>query len=137
MHNADKIVMGAIRSNFREVSNIKGTVEAGLAVFGKSDGTGTLLKSDGVILGISVGKDLSDTNRIAYCRKGTEVPIQVTTSFTPTIGAQVQISDTTGKAVTSGGTNYNAIYRKYVAGGGIKEDGTACDVAIIDFPGGL
>ncbi len=139
MHNPNIAVLGAVKSSFREVSNAKGTVAAGLLCHQKSDGTVTITKSDGAAVGISLGRDLSNTNRVSYCRKGAAVPIQLTAAFTPTIGAQVNISDTTGKAIASGGgaTAYNAIYTKLLTDGAIDEDGNAVIAAEIDFIGGL
>lgn len=140
MHDASKVLMGATGSNIKEVDNRAGdpaTFQAGLCVHLKSDETLSLASADGSKLGISLGRSLSDTKRTAICRKGVQVPIQVTNGFTPTVGAQVQISTTTGKAVSSG-TAVNAVY---VAVGktGVGEDGNelADPVALIDFPGGL
>lgn len=141
-HNASKIMMGSTRSSFKNVDNRLGSIAAGLAVRLKSDDTISLAKADGNLLGISLGRDLTDTTtvRTAVVRKGTQVPIQLTAAFTPTIGAQVNISDTTGKAIAAGAgaTGVNAIY---VSGAltQIAEDGTetASTVALIDMPGGL
>lgn len=140
MHNASKVLMGQIGSNIKEIDNRAGdpaTFLAGLCVHLKSDDTLSLASADGSKLGISLGRSMSDTKRTAICRKGVRVPIQVTNGFSPTIGAQVQISTTTGKAVSSG-TAVNAVY---VATGltGVDEDGSdiADPVALIDFPGGL
>lgn len=140
MHSASKVLMGNIGSNIKEIDNRAGdpaTFQAGLCVHLKSDDTLSLASADGSKLGISMGRSLSDTKRVPICRKGLAVPIQLTASFTPTVGAQVQISTTTGKAVSSG-TAVNAVY---VSGAltMIDEDGTetADAVALIDFPGGL
>jgi hypothetical protein len=136
-HSATKVLMGTTRSSFKNVDNHAGSIAAGLAVRLKSDDTISVAEADGNLLGISIGKDLSDTNRTAICRKGTEVPIQLTAAFTPTIGAQVKIDATTGKASTDG-TAVNAVY---VSGAMtmIAEDGTetASACALIDMPGGL
>lgn len=140
MHSASKVLMGNIGSNIKEIDNRAGdpaTFQAGLCVHLKSDDTLSLASADGSKLGISMGRSLSDTKRVPICRKGLAVPIQLTAAFSPTIGAQVQISTTTGKAVSSG-TAVNAVY---VSGPliMIDEDGTetADAVALIDFPGGL
>lgn len=139
-HDATKVLMGQINSNIKEVDNRAGsptTFAAGLCVHLKSDDTISLAAADGAKLGISLGRSLSDTNRVAICRKGVRVPIQLANGFTPTIGAQVQISTTTGQAVASG-TAVNAVYIT-AALTGIDEDGNDVtdDVALIDFPGGL
>lgn len=140
MHDATKVLMGNIGSNMKEVINHLGdpaTFLAGLCVHLKSDDTLSLALADGSKIGISVGRSLSDTKRTAICTKGVDVPIQVTNGFTPVVGAQVQISTTTGKAVTSG-TAVNAFYKK-ISLTGVGEDGSdlADPVALIDFVGGL
>lgn len=141
-HDASKVQLGTTRSSVREVSNHAGsesTFEAGLVVHLKSDDTISLAASDGQKLGVSLGKSLSDVGRVAICRKGLGVPILLTDAFTPTVGAQVAVSDTTGKAIgyTGSGNAYvSAVYKTAVITG-VKEDGTTANVAIIDFPGGL
>jgi len=140
MHNASKVLMGNIGSNIKEVDNRAGdpaTFKAGLCVHLKSDDTLSLASAGGSKLGISLGASLSDTKRTAIARKGYDVPIQVANGATPVVGAQVQISTTTGKAVDSG-TAVNAVYKK-VGLTGVGEDGVelADPVALIDFPGGL
>jgi hypothetical protein len=140
MHSSTKVQMGTTGSSDRNVSNHAGdpaTFEAGLVVHLKSDDTLSLASADGSKMGVSLGRSQSNTKRVAFCRTGTDVPLQVTNGFTPTVGAQVQISTTTGKAVTSG-TAVNAVYKK-VGLTGISEDGTALadPVCTIDMVGGL
>lgn len=136
--------MGATGSSFKTVDNVPGTLVAGTLVHSKSDGTYTNAAADGVATGISLGRDLSDIARSAICRRGTQVPLKLTSGFNPTVGAQVTIDDVTGlgKAAGSGVTGYNAIFATGRVGGsgannGIDEDGNAVGVALIDFPGGL
>lgn len=140
MHNASAVQMGTTYSNHREVENRAGdpaTFLAGLCVHQKSDGTISLAAADGSKLGISLGRSQSDTKRTAICRKGLKVPILLTNGFTPTVGAQVQISTTTGKAVSSG-TAVNAVYASSTLTA-YDEDGNAITdgAALIDFQGGL
>lgn len=134
-HDATKVLMGGTKSSIREVSNHIGDIAAGLCVHLKSDDTLSLASADGSKIGISMGKDLSNAGRTAIARKGLKVPIQVTDGFDPAVGAAVQISTTTGKAVTSG-TTVNASYAE-VGLTGVMEDGTEVDCALIDMPGGL
>ncbi len=136
-HSATTIYMGSTQSSFRNVDNRAGSIAAGLAVHLKSDATITTAEADGALLGISLGRDLSDTARTAICRKGARVPILLANGFTPTIGAAVQISTTTGKAVSSG-TTVNAVYASSTMTA-YDEDGVAIadGAALIDFPGGL
>lgn len=140
MHDASKVLMGSIGSNHKEVISMDGdpaTFQAGLCVHLASTGLLSLASADGSKLGISIGRSLSNTKRTAIASKALRCPIQVTNGFTPVVGAQVQISTTTGKAVTSG-TAVNAWYSA-ISLTGIDEDGNALadPVALIDFPGGL
>jgi hypothetical protein len=148
MHNPDHTLMGATQSSLKEVSNHKGEIEAGLAVHLKSDDTLSVAKADGGLLGISLGKDLSDIARTAIVRKGLRVPLKLTAGFNPTIGAVVSIDDTTGAGNAAGGgkTAVNAVYASGRLGGsgatgGVAEGATgdtgSVGVALIDFPGGL
>lgn len=137
-HDASKVVLGSNRSSFRVVDNKVGAVEAGLAVRLKNDDTISTAKTDGSLMGVSFGKDLSDAGRTNICREGLLVPLLLTAAFTPVIGAQVAIDDVTGmgKATGAGVTAVNAIYRSGVLTG-VKEDGTTANVALIDFQGGF
>lgn len=146
-HNANQALMGATGSSVKEVTNLKGTIAAGLAVRLKSDGTISVASADGSLLGISLGKDLSDIGYTAICRKGLRVPVKLTSGFDPVVGAIVNLSDTTGAAIASGAgaTAVNAVYASgrlggTTATGGISETGGGVadtGVAYIDFPGGL
>lgn len=138
MHNASKVVLGANQSTFKIVDNKPGEVEAGLICRAKSDGTVSKLAADGAPLGISFGKNLGGAKHTHICRAGLAVPVQLTADFTPVVGEQVHISDTTGKAIAAGAgaTGMNATYASAVKTG-IKEDGTETPVALIDFVGGL
>lgn len=140
MHDATKQQMGTTGSSEKEVSNHAGdpaTFRAGLVLHLKSDDTLSLASADGAKIGVSLGKDLSDAGRVAFVRKGLAVPVLLANGFTPTKGAQVQISTTTGKAVASG-TTVNAFYASGTLTA-VKEDGTeeADGCALIDMPGGL
>lgn len=144
MHDATKMQMGTTASNVKEVSSHAGdpaTFRAGLVLRLKSDDTVSLAKSDGAILGISLGKDLSDASRVAFARNGLGVPLLLTNGFTPTKGAQVAVSDTTGKAKAYTGTGDSYVNAFYASGAltAIKEDGTAeaDGCALVDMPGGL
>ncbi len=137
--DASKILMGTTQSSVKEVDNRAGSIPAGKIVRLKSDDTISIAKADGSALGISLGRDLALAGRTAIARKGLRVPILLTSGFEPDIGAQVCIDDTTGIGKASGGgvTGMNAVYASELMEGGIDEDGNACDVALIDFPGGL
>lgn len=140
MHSATTLYLGTHQSNVIESQNFAAdpaTFLAGLCGHLKSDGTISLASADGSKVGISLGNSLSDTKRTTFVAKGLKVPILLANGFTPTVGAQVQISTTTGKAVSSG-TAVNAYYRQlfttvYDEAGNVVADGAA----LIDFPGGL
>ena len=141
-HDASKVVMGSTQSSFRKVDNVIDTAQraAGTVVRQKSDGTLSITKADGEILGVSLGKDLSGAGRTNIVRAGLKVPVLLTAAFTPVKGTQVQIDDATGlaKAAGAGVTGVNAVY----ASGpltAVKEDGTevANGCALIDMQGGL
>lgn len=140
MHDASVVQMGSTKSSERDVDNRKGTIAAGLAVHLKSDDTISVAAADGSFLGISLGRSLSNTARTAICRSGLGVPIQLSNGFTPVKGAQVNISDTTGKAIAAG-AGATAVNATYVSGvlTGIDEDGNelADGAALIDMVGGL
>ncbi len=141
IHNANTVLMGTTQSSIKEVSNHKGAIAAGIAVRLKSDDTIVTTKADGQLLGISLGEDLSGTDKTAIARKGLRVPLKLTAAFSPVIGAVVVLSDTTGLGIAAGGgaTATNAVYATgKLTVGGIAEDGTTgVDVALIDFPGGI
>ncbi len=140
MHNASAIQMGTTRSSVKEVENRLGdpaTFLAGLCVHLDLNGLLSLASSAGSKLGISLGRSGSDTKRTAICRKGLAVPVLLANGHTPVIGAQVQISTTTGKAVASG-TAVNAVFVTSTLTA-YDEDGVAITdgAALIDFQGGL
>ena len=137
-HDASKVQLGTTISSIKEIDNRKGSIEAGLAVRLKSDDTISIAAADGNLLGLSVGKDLSNVGRTAIARKGLGVPIQLTDGFTPAKGAQVHIDDVTGKAKASGAgvTGTNGVFATSTLTG-VKEDGTTCNVALVDMIGGL
>lgn len=139
-HDPNTIYLGSHGSNILESDNWAGdpaTFKAGLCCHLDDDGDVSLAAADGGKLGISLGKSLSDHKRVTIARKGKKIPILLDTGLEPTVGAQVQISTTTGKAVASG-TAVNAVY---VSGkkSAVDEDGNAVTdgAAFIDFIGGL
>lgn len=138
LHDSGKVLMGATLSTAKSVDSYKGEIPAGKVVRLKSDATLSLAKADGAILGVSLGKDLSNAGLTPICRKGLAVPVLLTAAFTPVVGAAVSISDTTGLAIAAGAgaTIVNAVYKSAKLKG-IDEDGAEVDVALIDFAGGL
>ena len=144
MHNASQVLMGTTQSNIKEVTNYVGAYAAGIAVRQKADGTLSITKADGSLVGVSLGWDLSDTNRNAVARKGLRVPVQLASGFNPVVGAVVEIDDATGLATGTGTKTATAatyatgrVGGTGVAGGIAENGGAAVGVALIDFPGGL
>ncbi len=137
MSHSSTVYLGNVPSSFKEIDNRAGVVAAGLACYLHDPDTLNTTASGGGLLGVSAGKSQSDTSRTAIVRKGLDVPILLTNGLTPVIGAQVQISTTTGKAVTSG-TAVNAVYKTAVRAC-VDEagDAVADGCALIDFQGGL
>lgn len=139
-HDASKVVLGTTKSNIKTVVNKKGTVGVGLAVFAKNDGTASATSTDGALVGISLGADLSNTDRCPHVVAGLDVPVQLTAAFTPVIGAQVHIVKATGKAGASDGANTiatNAVYASGKLTGVDPVAATTSDVALINMVGGL
>jgi|SRR6478752_4224336 len=143
-YQSDKVLLGSIKSTFKTVDNVPGSISAGKVVHSKSDGTYTVAAADGAAIGISVGQSLSDIPRTSVCYRGKEVPLRLTDGFDPVIGAQVFVSDTTGLGIASGAgaTGVNAFYETGRIGGtgvnnGIDEDGSSVGVAYVTMSGGL
>lgn len=138
-HDASKVVLGGTQSSIKEVGNRRGEIVAGKAVRQKSDGTISSLAADGQLIGISVGRDLSNAGHTAIAYRGMEVPVLLEAAFTPVIGAVVYLSNTTGNAAASSttATAVNAIYKTSIKSGLPEGGGTSVACALIDFPGGL
>lgn len=139
-HDASVIYMGSHQSNVMESQSYDcdpATFPAGTVGHLKSDGTVSLTASDGSKIGVSLGRSLSDTNRVSFCTRGLKVPLLLDPDETPAIGAQVAISATTGKG-EAGATNVNALFRSEIMTA-YDEDGVEIEdgAALIDFPGGL
>lgn len=139
MHNASVVQLGTTQSSFRQIDNVAAdpaTFAAGLAMVSKADGTFSTTLSQGSLIGISMGRDESNTKRTPVIRRGIRVPIQLQAGFTtPNMGDPVQLHATSGKADATG-TAVNAIYASPMLSGR-DEDGNTVNCALIDFPGGL
>ncbi len=137
--DANRVLIGSTGDSFKTVTSHAGNIGAGLVVCLSSAGAISTTLSDGAILGVSLGKDLSGTDAFTpVARKGSRIPILLqSTGVNPVIGAQVSIHATSGKADSSG----TAVNAYYVSGelDVVYEDGTiGVDlVAYIDFPGGM
>ena len=148
-HDASKVLLGTTQSSDRVSSDYNSdpaTFVAGLAVRQSSTAEGLVLaKASGQLVGVSLGKSLSNHKKTTVCRAGLRVPILLTddeADYAYVVpGALVWVDDVTGKAnveddgdVTT--TVTQAVYAS-AALDGIAEDGSSVKVALIDMPGGL
>jgi len=115
MHDATKVLLGSTQSTAKSVSvysSDPATYIAGLAVSQSSTaGVLSLLKSDGVRIGISLGKSLSDTTKTAVVRSGEAVPLKLALkrgSGNVTITNYTNLLTTTPDSVTIGATVFTA-----------------------------
>lgn len=138
-HDPSKILLGTVQSSIREIGNKKGTILAGRAVRLKSDGGISSASADGSLIGISVGRDLSNAGHTSYALRGAGVPLELEASFTPVQGAVVHLSNTTGKgaAAGAGATATAAVYASGLKSGIPEGGGAEVPAAYIDFAGGL
>ena len=148
MHDPTKQLLGATNSSAKEVSQHAvdpASFVAGTAVRQKSDGLLSVTKADGMLIGISLGKSLSDTKKTAVARTGSEIPILLTDDSDDysyvVLGAKVYVDDVTGLAniPDDGEVTTTITDAVYVSGplDGIAEDGSTVKVALVDIPGGL
>lgn len=139
-HDPTTLYMGSHQSNILEAISYDcspATFPAGTVGHLKSDGTVSLTASDGSKIGVSLGRSLSDINRVSFAVRGLKVPLLLDPDETPAIGEQVAISATTGKG-ENGATAVNALFRSEIMSA-VDEDGVAITdgAALIDFPGGF
>ena len=77
MHDATVVQLGTTQSSFKQVDNVNAdpaTFLAGLIVVAKSDATFSTTLSQGSLLGVSLGRDESNTKRTPVVRRGIRVP---------------------------------------------------------------
>jgi hypothetical protein len=148
-HDSTKVLLGTTQSTFREgvtaYTAAVATYPAGTAVRLKNDGTISVTKADGRLIGVSLGQSLSDTACIAVLKAGARVPILLTDDSAEYAyvvkGASVYIDDVSGLAniVDDGNVTTTVSNAIYVSGAldGINEAGESVKVALIDMVGGL
>jgi len=100
-HDPTKVVLGGKQSSVAEIGNRKGTVLAGTAVRQKSDGTMSTISTDGRLIGISMGRDLSDAGFTSIAYRGEAIPVLLGAAFTPTIGTDTELSEGNGPSLFS------------------------------------
>jgi hypothetical protein len=149
MHESDHVLLGTTQSTFREgvscYDDDPATFPAGTVVRLKSTGALSVTKNDGNYLGISLGKPLSDANKVSVLKAGSRVPILLTddsASYAYVVpGLPVYIDDVTGLAniVDDGEVTTTISSATYLTGPltGINEAGAEVMVALIDIPGGF
>lgn len=79
MHDAMKVLLGATQSSDKDVTTENAdpaSFPAGLAVR-RTTTEGSLSLSSGQLIGVSLGKSLSDHKKTAVCRTGNRVPLQL------------------------------------------------------------
>lgn len=141
-HDNTKVLLGSHGSSDFDASNESGdpaTFKAGLVVCRKSDSTLSLAAADGSKIGVSMGVSLSDTKKVSVCRSGNKIPVQITdeSGFAyVVIGQPVEVSATTGKAVSDGDAT-GAIYASGPLKGIDPITKAEIDVALVDMAGGL
>lgn len=80
MHDATKVLLGSTQSSDKDVSaypSDPASFPAGLAVRLGSTGGLSLSSGDGSLVGVSLGKSLSDHKKTAVVRSGNRVPLQL------------------------------------------------------------
>ncbi len=80
-HDASKTMLGTTESSDRVVSNYPSDpadFPSGVAVRQKNTGGLSLSSGDGALVGVSLGRSLSDTKKTAVCRAGNRVPLSLT-----------------------------------------------------------
>lgn len=148
MHDPTKVLLGTTQSSAKEVQNYNSdpaTYKAGLAVRLASTGLLGVAKNSGRLVGISLGKSLSDAKKTSVARDGLKIPILLTDDsddYAYVIpGTEVYVDDVTGMAnIVDDGSVTTTITNAIYASGpldGIAEDGTTVKVALVDMPGGL
>lgn len=113
-HDSTKVLLGSTRSSEREVTrhdSDPATFKAGLVCSVGSDGLLSLLKSDGMRAGVSLGRDLSNTKCTSLLRTGEGVPVRAALKRATgviTISSYANLVSGTDDAVTIGGQAFTA-----------------------------
>ena len=135
-----KIQLGATPSNIKQVRNYKGEVAAGRVVYQDTDGTinGT---GTGNIVGISLGKDLSNAGYTSVCLEGAKVPLLIASDagLTPNVKDQVKVIAGLVSDAGSAGVAITATYFSTEKFDAVNEDGTANPLKcyLVDYFGGI
>lgn len=109
-HDASKVAMGSSYSSDKNIEvfdNDPATFLAGLCVSIDSSGDLSLAKSDGVRMGVSLGKSFSDNAKTAVVRAGLRVPVLCTELYAALTKAELTF---TAKTIGSGGNDISLIF---------------------------
>lgn len=141
LHNPNKVLLGTVGMSDSETSNEVGdpnVFKAGLAV--RLDTSGMLSLDSGSLLGVSLGKSISDKDKTSVVRIGQKVPIRLTDEggYAYVVdGKPVLVDPTTGMAASAGQMT-SAIYCHSGSKIGVYPGFTEeVPVAQIDMIGGL
>lgn len=121
--------MGSVGSSDRIVTNYNADPEsfpAGLAV---KDNAGALSLSTGSLVGVSLGKSLSDHKKLSVVRAGNRVPLQVTDEG---VFALLEVQDITYTAKAKGvaGNSITIAYADTAEAGSETVDVTGTDIVV-------
>lgn len=114
MHDATKCLMGSPGMRDFESDDFAAdpaSFPAGVACRLKSDGTVSLLSSDGGWLGISLGRSLSNTKKLSILRTGIKVPVLLSRQPARgviTITSYANLVSGTDDSITVGATTFTA-----------------------------
>lgn len=109
-HDASKVLMGTSLSSSKEVQvfdNDPATFLAGLCVSRDSNGDLSLAKSDGMRMGVSLGKSIDDKSKTAVIREGLRIPVICNEIYAALTKAEMTF---TAKAIGSGGNDISIIF---------------------------
>ncbi len=113
-HDASVLKLGSTQSSKKVVSSYASDpadTPAGFAVCLASDGSLSKDNSDGDYAGVSLGMDLSDTEKTSVCRTGLRVPLRCMDQYAHgliTITSYANLIDDTDDTIKIGATTFTA-----------------------------
>lgn len=114
MQDATKMLLGSTGSSAKHANMFDAdpaTYKAGLAVRLKSDSTLSIVKADGMLYGVSLGRSLADSKKTSVLRDGLRVPILASykrASCIVTISAFASLLTTTADTLAVAGVTFTA-----------------------------
>jgi hypothetical protein len=113
-HDSSKVLLGSTVSSSKDISvhnSDPANFVAGVAVRQKSDGELSLLVGDGQLVGVSLGRSLSDHKKTQVCRAGLAVPMRLEAEparGTVVITSYANLVSGTDDAIAVGATSFVA-----------------------------